>query len=109
MYIVLHIERLVFDGIALSSRDRAAVHRAVSAELSRLLASGLRPEILSGSSHAAVKGRGIAFDPTAGGSRLGGQVARAVHGGIGVSQERVRGNARSTDATGTTRGGRSAP
>jgi hypothetical protein len=87
MHIELHIERLVFDGVALSFRDRAALTRAVSSELSRLLARGLHPGVLSGRAQAVVNGGSIAFDPAAGGSRLGAQIARAVHGGIGITPE----------------------
>jgi hypothetical protein len=85
MHIELHIERLVFDGVALSSRDRAALTRTVSSELSRLLTRGLHRDLLSAGAHAVVKGGSIAFDPAAGGGRLGAQIARAVHGRIGIT------------------------
>jgi hypothetical protein len=106
MHIELHIERLVLDGVALSSRDRAALTRAVSSELSRLLTNGLHPDVLSGGAHAAVTGGSIAFDTAAGGGRLGEQIARAVHGGIGITPQPQGTRGRAADAAaGSGRGG----
>lgn len=90
MNIVLHIERLVLDGIPIDYSGRHALQTAVAAELGRLLADGgLLPAQPSGGPQASGKAKGIQLRSTElTGSRenptqLGQQIAQAVYRGIG--------------------------
>jgi hypothetical protein len=84
MNIVLHIERLVLQDLPVSRADHEALKHAVAAELTTLLAGGVHPDLLSGGARPALTGGRIDLAPGATPSQLGGQVARAVHGGIGA-------------------------
>lgn len=84
MNVNLHIERLILDGVAETTLDRAALQAAVTAELTRLLTEGgLHPDLIGGGARATVRGGGV--QPLAGGGAdvLGQQIAQAVYGGIG--------------------------
>jgi hypothetical protein len=84
MNIVIHIERLMLDGIPVERAHHGALRNALTGELSRLLAGGVHPGLLSGGALAAVPGGSIELSRGASAARLGGQLARAVHGGIGA-------------------------
>ena len=82
MIVNLHIERLIVDGALLAASGRSRLQGAVSAELTRLLAtdgfSGAPP---AGGAHET---RRAALRAPADGSptRLGRRIARAVHEGL---------------------------
>jgi hypothetical protein len=84
MHIVLHIERLVLDGVPLAPADHEALRNTLAGELGRLLAGGLHPDLQSGGARASVAGGSIEIDGGATAPQLGGQLARAVHSGIGA-------------------------
>jgi hypothetical protein len=85
MHIVLHIERLVLNGISVGPGDRRALEQALTGELSQLLMSGgLSPALLGGGALPSIRAGSIALDPIPSGNRLGAQVAHAVHTGIGA-------------------------
>lgn len=82
--IVLHIERLVLDGIPLAHGDARALHAAVEQELSRLLATGaIAPALLAGGAVPRVTAPSIALPSAGSATVLGERIARAVHGGLG--------------------------
>jgi hypothetical protein len=84
MNIKLHIERLVLDGISLSSGERPLLQAAVEAELTRLLASGgLSDALQSGGALYNVRTAGIQLANDGSPARLGEQIAGVVYGGIG--------------------------
>jgi hypothetical protein len=84
MNIVLHIERLVLDGVPVARADHEALRNALASELAQLLSTGVHPDLLAGGARPEVIGGNIELSGGAGAAQLGGQVARAVHGGIGV-------------------------
>jgi len=82
--IVLHIDRLVLDGIPLAHGDSRVLHAAVEQELSRLLATGvIAPALLAGGAVPRVTAPSIALPSAASATVLGQRIAAAVHGGIG--------------------------
>ena len=84
MKINLHIERLVLDGLPLSSREGPQVRRAVQAELSRLLATGGFSQELRSAGAVPRIGAGVVHVARESSPRkLGSQIARALHQGMG--------------------------
>ena len=82
--IVLHIDRLVLDGIPLAHGDSRALHAAVEQELSRLLATGaIAPALLTGGAVPRVIAPSIALPGMPSATVLGQRIAAAVHGGLG--------------------------
>ena len=82
--IVLHIDRLVLDGVALARGDSRVLHAAVEAELSRLLAAGVvAPALLQGGAVPRVTAPSIALSAGATPAVLGQRIAGAVYGGLG--------------------------
>ena len=80
----VHIERLVLDGIDLPYPQRPLLQAAVEAELARLLAAGgVAPGLRAGGALASVPGGAMHLAEGSDPTRLGTQIARAVHGGIG--------------------------
>jgi hypothetical protein len=85
MNVNLHIERLVLDGLPVTSQQSHSVQAAVETELTRLLAKGgLSDALHSGGALNKVKADGIQLANDAGPTRLGEQIAGAVYGGIGT-------------------------
>jgi hypothetical protein len=83
MKIVLHIERLILDGLPLERRDAPTVQAAIETELTRLLASGgLSPSLMSGGALPAAQGGAIQLTNESTPTQLGTQIAQAVHGGL---------------------------
>ena len=86
--IELHIERLILDGVNVTTpRERALLRAAVETELTRLLtAGGLSRELSGGVAVPSLAAGDVQL--TAGGdpSRLGAQIAQAVYDGIGQSR-----------------------
>lgn len=85
MKINLHIERLVLDGLPLSSVEGPQLRRAVQAELSRLLTSGgLSQELRSGGAVPHISAGVVHVARNNSPGKLGTQIARALHQGIGT-------------------------
>lgn len=91
MRVVVHIERLILDGLAPADLDAAQLGIAIEAELGRLLAEGgVSPELMGGGALATL--RGGAIDGAArGAGALGAQIAGAVYSGIGNREGRSDG------------------
>jgi hypothetical protein len=81
MTIHIHIDRLVLEGLPLGHHEGPLVQAAVEAELARLMGSGTPPP--SGGATARVTAPEISITPNNSPTRLGQQIARSVHGGIG--------------------------
>ncbi len=83
MNINLHINRLVLDGIDLTSHEQQMLQASVTAELSRLLSSGgLAPHLAQGIALDRLNTNGIylaGHNPT----QLGQRIAHSVYKGIG--------------------------
>ena len=84
MSINLHIERLILDGLPVTSSQGPLVQAAVEAQLAHLLrAEGLNPELRAGGALPSVKARNIQMVSDPNPSQLGQQIAQAVYRGIG--------------------------
>lgn len=82
--IVLHIDRLVLEGIPLAHGDSRTLHAAVEQELSRLLTTGaIAPALLAGGAVPRVTAPSITLPGTTSATVLGQRIAGAVHGGLG--------------------------
>ena len=92
MKINLHIERLVLDGLPVTSMQGPQVRAAVERELARLLAAhGLSHELRGGIAVPRVRAGAIEIGKERQPARLGQSIARAVHEGIGnSSKEKAR-------------------
>jgi hypothetical protein len=83
--IVLHIERLVLEGIPLGARDAGLLHAAVERELTRLLSSGaVAPALLEGGAMPRLAAPSIALQPGIAVGVLGQRIAGAVYRGMGT-------------------------
>ena len=83
MNINVHIERLVLDGLPVTSSQGSLVQAAVEAELARLLtAEGLSAEFLAGGAMPSLRAGGIHLTKDSNPTQLGQQIAQAVHGGL---------------------------
>jgi hypothetical protein len=86
MKITLHIERLILDGLPVTSLQGPQVRAAVEKELARLLgAHGLSHELRGGIALPRVNAGAIQFGKETRAAGLGRGIARAVHEGIGSS------------------------
>lgn len=84
MNIVLHIERLILDGLAIEAGQQADIQTGVEAELTRLLvANGVRTDLQSGGAIPSLRGATINVTNETNAMHLGSQIAQSVHGGIG--------------------------
>jgi len=84
MNIVLHIERLILDGIPLEAGSAARLQGAVESELGRLLAAGgLSAQLQNGGALPSVQAVSIQLATQADPQQLGGQIAQAVYRGVG--------------------------
>ncbi len=87
MNLSIHIERLILDGLTLTSNQRRLVQAAVEMELSQLLAAGgLSPELSAGGARPSIRAGDIQLTNDTHPARLGRQIARAVYGGIGATE-----------------------
>ena len=84
MNLSLHIERLVLDGLPVTSSNSALLQAAVEAELGRLLASELMAPAAS-SVQARVTGQEIQIRPGASALDLGGEIGRSVFASLSSS------------------------
>ena len=79
MKINLHIERLVLEGLPLSSAQGPVVQLAVQQELTRLLLSnGIGPGLISGGTMPHAAGGATEASPR----QMGTQIAQSVHEGL---------------------------
>jgi hypothetical protein len=89
MKINLHIERVVLDGVAVSSTDRPEFQARLKAELAQLLrAGGLSDELRNGATLTHLRAGVVQISNKNGPAKLGTDVARAVHQGLAHSGER---------------------
>jgi hypothetical protein len=87
MKIDLHIERLILDGLPVSSLQGARLRAAIEKELARLLsAHGLSDELRGGIALPRVRAGAMRFGKDQPPARLGQSIARAVYEGIGNSK-----------------------
>ncbi len=87
MNIVVHIERLVLDGLSIGPGQGARVQAAVESELSRLLTEGgLASGLQSGGAFANVRANSITPATGVHPTRLGQQIAQSVYSGIGKTK-----------------------
>lgn len=82
-HVRVRVGRVVLDGVDLAPGERVRFHAALEAELVRLLTEGGVPPALAGGGAYPRLRAGAPVDASAGAAALGGQVARAVYGGIG--------------------------
>ena len=83
MNINLHIERLVLDGIELSSRQIDLLQTSLTNELTQMFARGeLAPKLAGGASLKSVAAESISMSNKSP-QLLGQKVAHSVYGGIG--------------------------
>jgi hypothetical protein len=83
MRIVVHVERLVLEGLPLERRDGEVVRAAVTRELTRLLGTGVPPQALAtGGSLPSVSAPPIQLGAAAAPARVGREIARSVHRGL---------------------------
>ncbi len=83
MKINLHIERLVLEGLPLSSRHAPIVQLAVEQELTRLLRSnGIGPGLISGGGMPHAPGGNMQLATEASPRQMGTQIAQSVHEGL---------------------------
>lgn len=82
MKYVVHIERLVLEGLGIAASERHRVGIGLEGELSRLLADeGLGPSLRAGGAMPNVPTAAIQLG-RGGASTIGADVARAVHRGL---------------------------
>jgi hypothetical protein len=86
MRIDVHIERLVLDGLPVTSAEGTRIREAVESELLKLLAAGqLSGEFARGGARPLVNAPQITFDPRERPAGVGSVVARSVYAAIGMN------------------------
>lgn len=84
MKINVHVERLIMEGLPVTSLQARQVQGSLEKELARLLAvSGLSQELRGGITVPSLPAAGIQVAQDNHPARLGREVARSVHGAIG--------------------------
>jgi hypothetical protein len=84
MNIRLHIERLVLDGLPVTSAQGPRVKAAIEAELGRLLSEGgVSPELASGAALPSVHAPAVQSPRGIAPAQLGTQIAQSVFAGVG--------------------------
>jgi hypothetical protein len=85
MKINLHIERLVLEGLPVTSGQALLVQSAVQEELARLLGLGpVAPQLMAGGAVPYARGSAVRFGGETGPRHLGTQIAQSVHEGLGA-------------------------
>jgi hypothetical protein len=88
MNITVHIERLVLDSLPVSSHDAPLVRAAVEAELARLLSrGGIAASLRAGGDLHQIRAGSLSLHNDMRPVAIGSQIARAVHGSIGKTNE----------------------
>lgn len=86
MTIHIHIDRLIFEGIPLSQRQRRLLQASLEAELGRLVAGDrLGAERLSQAAAPHIDAGEMGFTPNSSPVQMGQQIAQAVYRGMGAS------------------------
>lgn len=99
MKIKVHIERLVLEGLPVTSLQARQVQGSLETELARLLAGGgLSEELRGGIAVPQLRAGTIQLAADNQPVRLGHGIARAIYGGIGKSTGRAEGLERRTAA-----------
>lgn len=84
MNINLHIERVVLEGISLSSVERSLLQATMEADLTRRLASGgISERLQSKGALSSVQTAGIQITGDVSTTSLGKQIITALYGGFG--------------------------
>lgn len=84
MNIIVHIERLILDGVPVPHRHRSQLQAALERELARLIAAdGLTIDVQTSGVLPRVSGGEMRLEGDENPSRLGTQIARAIYKGIG--------------------------
>lgn len=84
MNVNLHIDRIVLHDLPAAPGDRAALQRAIEAELAGLLQnSGLSDSLLAGGARASLPVSDMPLSPGVSAPQFGQQIAHAVYGAIG--------------------------
>jgi hypothetical protein len=84
MKINVHIERLILEGLPVTTLQGSKIQRAVEGELTRLLTwGGLSDELRSGIAVPQVRAGAIHLSKETAPDELGRGIAQAVYGGIG--------------------------
>ena len=87
MRVLIEIERLVLDGLPVTTSEAPRVRAALESELARLFATGsLNRELGAGGGIARVDAPQISFGWREPPDAIGRGVARSVHAGIGRSE-----------------------
>jgi hypothetical protein len=90
MKIHLHIERLVLEGVPVSASERPLLQTAMETELTQLLLhGGLSDELRSGAALSQVRAGVVRVGNEGSPKKLGADIARAVHQGLGHSGRRM--------------------
>ena len=82
MNIRVHIDRLVLDGVPISSDDAPVLQAAVESELARLFSDPSWSSIASPAHLARIGGQPIQLAAKHDAASLGHQIASAIHGGF---------------------------
>ncbi len=84
MKISVHIERLILEGLSVTTLEGPQVRRAVEGELTRLLAAGgLSQELRSAGAIPRLKAGTLSLPKESHPTKLGKDIARAVNQGMG--------------------------
>lgn len=84
MNINIHIERLILDGVSITSSQQPLLQAAVEIELAHLLATqGLAPHLQAGGAVSYVPSGTIQLTNHSNPTQMGQQIAQAVYRGIG--------------------------
>ena len=90
MKINLHIERLVLEGLPVTSRQAPLVQSALQEELTRLLGLGpVAPQLMLGGAAPYARGGAVRFGGETGPQHLGTQIAQSVHEGLGHKRHKI--------------------
>jgi len=101
MKIHLHIDRLILEGLPVSSMQGSQIRAAIQKELTQLLAThGLSGELRKGVSVPRMRAGTMQFGPESKPAKLGNSIAQAVHEGIGNPKQQSAGNTRLADRGG---------
>jgi len=87
MKIVVHIERLIVDGLPVTAADAGQLHAAVTAELAhRLAVGGLAEQFSRGGAVPQLRAPSISLGQGDRADTVGRHIAHSVHTGIGRSE-----------------------
>lgn len=83
--IVVHIDRLILDGVPLSMAERPRFQQAIEGELTRLLSEGgISHDLMSGGTRPSINGHTSVLTINEDSKMTGRQIAREVYRRIGI-------------------------